>query len=59
MKEEICKTYYLSEVIQICSNCDRIDVKTYKKYLKKGTEYFLQGKYKECQDCGYIELLEE
>lgn len=59
MKDETIKRYYLSDVIYICSNCNRIDVKTYAKYKKKGTKYILQGRYKECQDCGNTEMLED
>lgn len=53
------KKYYLSPVIQICNNCNRIDIKTYAIYKQKGNKYILDKKYKECQDCGYIERLKE
>lgn len=53
------KKYYLSEVIYMCNNCNKIDIKTYATYIKKNNNYILDKKYKECPDCGYIELLEE
>lgn len=45
------KRYFLDKVIQMCSNCDRIDTKTFATY-KNGKLY---KTYRECQDCGYIE----
>ena len=56
---EVIRKYYLSNVIYMCDRCGLVDIKTYGTYILKDNNYILDKKYKECQKCGYEELLEE
>ena len=49
-KEEIIKPF-LSQSIQICDRCGKIDIKTYARYKLKDNKYILDGIYSRCQHC--------
>ena len=52
------KKYYLSEVIQLCDNCNSVDIKTYGIYEKSNdNNYYLKERHKECQNCGYDTII--
>ena len=49
--EEIIEPF-LSETIEICERCRKIDIRTYARYKLKNGKYVLDGAYSKCQKCG-------
>lgn len=50
MNKEIIKPF-LSETIEICERCGKIDIRTYARYKLKNGKYVLDGAYSRCQNC--------
>ena len=50
MSKEIIKPF-LSETIEICERCGKIDIRTYARYKLKNGKYVLDSAYSKCQNC--------